>query len=379
MVEIPFNIPHCTGKEMLYINDVIARKRFIGDGDYGKKCEKWLKKTTGSRRAFLAPSGTAALDMMLLLADIGPGDEVILPSYTFSSTANAVVLRGATPVFIDVRPESANMDVETVQMALTPRTRAILPVHYAGNACDMDAIMAVAKEHDLLVLEDAAQCMLSYYDGHHLGSIGNMGILSFHGTKNVHCGEGGALLVNDGRFEERACIVREKGTDRSKFLKGEVDKYTWVDVGSSYLVNEISAAFLWAQLQEASMLTEHRVALWNTYHDALRPFEEARIVRRPVIGEKNRHNAHIYPLFFRTEEARDFAMNAMKQRGVQCLAHYMPLHSSRAGQRFACSVPGKLPVSDIIARTMMRLPLYEGLDVQDVIVPLRHILGEMAP
>lgn len=367
---IPFNIPYCTGKEMEYMRDVLAGGRFVGGGVYSKRCAAWIERTAGCAKAILVPSGTAALDMMLLLADLHPGDEVILPSFTFSSTANAVVLRGGVPVFVDIRPDTLNMDEGAIEAAITSRTKAILPVHYAGAACEMDAIGAIAERHGLLVLEDAAQCILSYWKGRHLGTLGAMGALSFHETKNVQCGEGGALLVNDPRFLARAEIVMEKGTDRSRFLKGEVDKYTWVDVGSSYLVNEMTAAFLLAQLEDAASIVGRRVALWEAYDAALEPFERKGRVRRPVVLNGARHNAHVYPLLFGTPEDRDSTMAELKAKGLQCLAHYLPLHSSTAGRRFGRSVPECLPVSERIARTMLRLPLYMGLDVDEAIAVL---------
>ncbi len=376
-MKIPFNKPYVTGREMEYIRTVVEYGRFAGNGDFSQKCARRLEEITGSRKAILVPSGTAALEMMMVLAGIGPGDEVIMPSFTFSSTANAVVLRGATPVFIDIRPDTLNMDETLVEAAITPRTRAILPVHYAGVGCEMDTIMSIAEKHGLLVLEDSAQCILSYYKNRHLGSLGQMGAVSFHVTKNIHCGEGGALLINDPAFNERAEIVMEKGTDRSKFFHGEIDKYTWVDVGSSYLVNEISAAFLWAQLEEAEIIIERRRELWNRYHEALVPLETAGLLRCPIVPDECApHNAHIYYILLNTPQSRDELMADFKTRGILAVFHYIPLDTALAGR--ACSpTSSPLPVTADLSARLLRLPLFVGLETEPVIEALQLSLEQM--
>lgn len=368
-MKIPFNKPYVTGREMEYIRTVVENGRFAGNGELSQKCARRLEEITGCKKAILVPSGTAALEMMMVLAGIGPGDEVIMPSFTFSSTANAVVLRGATPVFIDIRPDTLNMDETLLEAAITPRTRAILPVHYAGVGCEMDTIMSIAKKHGLLVLEDAAQCILSYYKNRHLGSLGQMGALSFHETKNIHCGEGGALLINDPAFVERAEIVMEKGTDRSKFFRGEIDKYTWVDVGSSYLVNEITAAFLWAQLEEAENIIARRRELWNRYHEALVPLETAGLLKRPKVPEECAPNAHIYYILLNTPQARDELMADLRSRGILAVFHYIPLDTALAGR--ACSpTSSPLPETADLSARLLRLPLFVGLEVDPVVKAL---------
>ena len=372
MMDIPFNRPYLTGREMDYISSVLGGRRFAGDGAFSKKCARWLEERTGCRKAILVPSGTAALEMMMILAGIGPGDEVILPSFTFSSTANAVALRGAVPVFVDIRPDTLNMDETKVEAAVTARTRAIVPVHYAGVACHMDAISAIAHRHGLLVLEDAAQGILASYRGRPLGTLGHMGALSFHETKNVQCGEGGALLIGDPSFAERAEIVMEKGTDRSRFLRGQVDKYTWVDLGSSFLMNEITAAFLFAQLEAADAIVGRRLELWEAYHSELEGAERAGILRRPVVPPECGHNAHIYYILFPDGERRDAAAAFLRKEDVQTASHYIPLESSRAGRHFGRSVPGSLAVSESCSSRLLRLPLFPELeDVRKVTALLR--------
>lgn len=359
---IPFNRPGVTGKEIDYIRQVIESGRFAGNGDFSGRCARWLEEKTGCRRAVLTPSGTAALEMMMILANIGPGDEVIMPSFTFSSTANSVVLRGAAPVFIDIRPDTLNMDENLIEAAITPKTKAILPVHYAGGGCEMDTVMTIADRHGLLVLEDAAQCILSRYKGHHLGSIGQMGILSFHETKNIHCGEGGALLINDPAFVERAEIVMEKGTDRSRFFRGQIDKYTWVDVGSSYLINEMTAAFLWAQLEDAETIIAGRRKTWLEYHNDLAPLEEKGFLKRPVAMDGNPGNAHIYYVLLPDARTRDELIRFLKSRGIMAVFHYVPLHSAP----FGASVT-KLKDTDDISGRLVRLPLFIGVNGTEVI------------
>ncbi|HSF42651.1 MAG TPA: dTDP-4-amino-4,6-dideoxygalactose transaminase, partial [Thermoanaerobaculia bacterium] len=342
---VSFNRPFATGREHRYIQEAIDGLRLSGNGRFTRLCQSWLEERTGSCKALLTHSCTAALEMAAILADIGPGDEVILPSYTFVSSANAFVLRGGVPVFVDVRPDTMNLDETKIEAAITGRTRAIVPVHYAGVGCDMDAIGEIARRHGLLVIEDAAQGLMSTFRGRPLGGIGHMAAFSFHETKNVICGEGGALLVNDPRFVERAEIVWEKGTDRSRFFRGEVDKYSWVDVGSSFLPSEIEAAFLWAQLEEADAITRARRDLWDAYHEAFAALEAERRVRRPVIPPEHRHNAHLYYLLTEDLEARTRLIAGLKERGIQALFHYVPLHSSPAGRRYGRTA-GDLPNTD---------------------------------
>lgn len=372
-MKIPFNKPYITGREIKYIQNVIESDRFAGNGEFSRRCAKWLEDTTGCRKAVLVPSGTAALEMMMVLAGIGPGDEVIMPSFTFSSTANAIVLRGATPVFIDIRSDTLNLDEKLIEAAITPHTKAILPVHYAGVGCEMDTITDIAKKHDLLVLEDAAQGILSYYKGKHLGSIGEMGILSFHETKNIHCGEGGALLINDPSLVERAEIVMEKGTNRSKFFRGEIDKYTWVDIGSSFLINEVTAAFLWAQFEEAESIVEKRLSAWNAYYSFFEQFETNGFFRRPQIPKEAHHNAHIFYILLKSCEERNRVMTSLNSSGVNTVFHYIPLDSAAAGVRFGRSDSkcDGLPVTKKISPRLLRLPLWPGVPVEQVASQLR--------
>ncbi len=358
---IPFNKPYMTGKELYYITQAHANGHLSGDGPFTKRCNAWLEAQTGTRKAMLTHSGTAALEMAAILADIQPGDEVIMPSFTFVSTANAVVLRGGVPVFVDIRPDTLNLDEGQIEAAITPRTKAILPVHYAGVGCAMETIMAIAARHNLIVIEDAAHGILARYGGRELGAIGHLGCLSFHETKNVISGEGGALLVNDERFVQRAEIIREKGTNRSAFFRGEVDKYTWVDLGSSYLPNELTAAFLWAQMEEARSITERRLAIWQTYHDAFAGLEAAGLIRRPVIPEGVIHNAHMYYLLLPDLETRTAFIAGLKAAGIHAVFHYVPLHSAPAGRRFSRAC-GKLPVTTEISERLVRLPLWIGVE-----------------
>ncbi|NCC40949.1 MAG: dTDP-4-amino-4,6-dideoxygalactose transaminase [Gammaproteobacteria bacterium] len=358
---IPFNKPHLGGKELWNIAQAHAKGQMAGDGSFTKQCQVWLEQRTGCRKALLTHSCTAALEMAAILADIQPGDEVIMPSYTFVSTANAFVLRGAVPVFVDIRPDTLNLDERLIEAAITPRTRAIVPVHYGGVGCDMEAILAIAERHGLLVIEDAAQAVMATHDGRPLGAIGHLGTLSFHETKNIISGEGGALLINDLALAERAEIIRDKGTNRSQFFRGQVDKYTWVDIGSSYLPGEIIAAFLWAQMEEADAITARRLALWERYHAAFEPLERAGRLRRPVIPEGCGHNAHLYYLLLRDLYDRTAFIQAMKAEGIHCVFHYVPLHSAPAGQRVGRAVNG-LPVTTDLADRLVRLPLWLGLE-----------------
>ncbi len=359
-MRITFNRPYLTGREAQYIAQAHANLQLASGGEFSGRCNAWLKGHTGCAKSFITHSCTAALEMAAVLADIGPGDEVIMPSYTFASTANAFVLRGATPVFVDIRPDTLNLDERRIEQAITPRTRAIVPVHYAGVACEMDAIMDIAARNGLLVIEDAAHCTMVSYKGRALGSIGQLGCLSFHETKNIISGEGGALLVNDERFVERAEIVGEKGTNRSQFLRGHVDKYTWIDVGSSYLASELTAAFLWAQMEQAETITSRRLAIWERYHAAFAEPETQGLVRRPVLAGHG-HNAHMYYLLPPSAAARDRIIEGLAQKDISAVFHYVPLHSSPAGRRFG-RMHGDLTVTDDVAARLVRLPLWIGVE-----------------
>lgn len=358
---VPFNTPYMTGKEISYIGDAHANNMLAGDGPFTKQCHKWLEKNTLTCKALLTHSCTAALEMAALLLDIRPGDEVIMPSYTFVSTANAFVLRGGVPVFVDIRADTLNIDERLIEPAITPKTRAIVPVHYAGVACEMDTIMDIARRYGLSVVEDAAQGVMSTYKGRALGSIGDFGCYSFHETKNVISGEGGALLINNSKYVERAEIIREKGTNRSQFFRGQVDKYTWVDAGSSYLPGEIVAAFLWAQLQEADSITSKRMSVWTSYHEAFADLEAQGCLSRPKLMDGCQHNAHMYYLLLSNLEERTSFIAAMKEQHVHCVFHYVPLHSATYGIQAGRSV-GMLPLTVNLSDRLVRLPLWVGLD-----------------
>jgi dTDP-4-amino-4,6-dideoxygalactose transaminase len=365
MNRIPFNIPYMTGKELAYIAEAHDNNTLAGDGPFTKRCHKRLEDLTGATNALLTHSCTASLEMAAILADIRSGDEVVMPSYTFVSTANAFVLRGGVPVFVDIRPDTLNIDEARIEAAITPRTKAIVPVHYAGVGCEMDAIMEIAQRHNLLVIEDAAQGILSTYRGRPLGSIGHLGCLSFHETKNIISGEGGALLVNDDRFSERAEIVREKGTNRSQFFRGQLDKYTWVDIGSSYLPGEVIAAFLWAQMEEAQSITQRRLDIWNAYHAALEPLEKAGKLRRPNIPDGCQHNAHMYYVLLESLEKRTSLIEQLKGLDINAVFHYVPLHSSPAGKKYA-RVHGNLINTEILSDQLLRLPLWVGMQREHI-------------
>jgi dTDP-4-amino-4,6-dideoxygalactose transaminase len=358
---IPFNKPYMTGRELDYIAQAHTNGHLSGDGPFTKRCHGWLEQRTGCRKALLTHSCTAALEMAAILLDLQPGDEVIMPSFTFVSTANAFVLRGAVPVFVDIREDTLNLDERLVEAAITSRTRAICVVHYAGVGCDMDAIMAIAKKHDLFVVEDAAQGILSTYKGRPLGSIGHLAALSFHETKNVISGEGGALLINDERFVERAEVVREKGTNRSKFFRGQIDKYTWVDIGSSFLPGEIVAAFLAAQLEEADAITARRLAIWNQYARWAAPMQTQGYIRAPIIAADCRHNAHMFYLLLPSLELRSSFIGQLKEHDINSVFHYLPLHLSPAGRRYG-RADGDLPVTSDVSDRLVRLPLWIGLE-----------------
>ena len=359
-MKIPFNKPYMTGRELWYIAQAHTNGHLAGDGEFTKKCHAWLEARAGSPKALLTHSCTAALEMAALLLDIEPGDEVIMPSYTFVSTANAFVLRGGVPVFVDIREDTLNLDERLIEAAITSRTKALVPVHYAGVACEMDAIMDIARHHGLKVVEDAAQGVMASYKGRALGSIGELGTFSFHETKNVISGEGGALLVNDPQLALRAEIIREKGTDRSRFFRGEVDKYTWQEVGSSYLPGELTAAFLWAQLEEAQAITARRMASWKYYHTALVQLEAKGLLRRPVIPEGCEHNAHMYYVLLAPEVDRQAVLSEFKRNEIYSVFHYVPLHSSPAGRRYG-RVHGTMDVTNRQSERLIRLPLWVGL------------------
>lgn len=358
---IPFNKPYMTGRELEYISQAHAAGHLSGDGPFTKRCHARLEEMTGSSVALLTQSCTAALEMAAILAELTPGDEVIMPSFTFVSTANAFVLRGAIPVFVDIRADTLNIDEAQIEAAITLKTKAICVVHYAGVACEMDAIMAIATKYGLIVIEDAAQAISSTYKGRPLGGIGALGALSFHETKNVISGEGGALLVNDDSYAARAEIIREKGTNRSGFFRGQVDKYTWVDIGSSYLPSEIIAAFLAAQLEQVDHIYARRMSIWDRYHAWAEPYERQGVLRRPIVPEHCTHNAHMYYLLLPSLEARTDFIAALKQRGVGAVFHYIPLHSSPAGQRYT-RAHGTLAVTNDISERLVRMPLWIGLE-----------------
>lgn len=357
---INFNVPPFIGTEMDYIKKAVENKKICGDGEFTKKCNAWLEKKTGTAKALLTTSCTHATEMAALLCDIKEGDEVIMPSYTFVSTADAFVLRGATVVFVDIDPKTMNIDANLIEDAITEKTKAIVPVHYAGVSCDMDRIMEIAKRHNLIVIEDAAQGIMSTYHGKSLGTIGDYGCYSFHETKNYSMGEGGALLIRDSEYNEKAEILREKGTNRSKFFRGQVDKYTWVDYGSSYLPSELNAAYLWAQLQQADEINEDRMRSWNRYYKALKPLENAGKLELQKIPEGCVHNAHMFYVKLKNLEERTAFIAGMRERGVQCVFHYIPLHSAPAGKKF-----GRFEGIDCFttkeSERLCRLPLYYGL------------------
>lgn len=362
MEKILFNRAPFLGTEFKYIQDAIKSAHISGDGKYTKLCNEILEKRTGTQKALLVHSGTAALEMAALLSDIKPGDEVICPSYTFVSTANAFVLRGAKIVFVDIRDDTLNLDESKIQDAITPKTRAIAPVHYAGVGCEMDKIMEIAREHNLRVVEDAAQAVGSFYKGRALGAIGDLGCFSFHETKNISSGEGGAILVNRPELVEPAEIIREKGTNRSRFFRGQVDKYTWVDVGSSYLPGDMSAAYLYPQLLKMDDINANRMRTWKIYNDNFVQYKS--VVRTPFIPAHCTHNAHMYYLRFPDLSMRSAFIRHMKDNDIMCVFHYVPLHSSPAGQKFG-RVAGDMSVTDRVGDTLVRLPLYYNMAKSD--------------
>lgn len=362
---IYFNEPPFVGTELAYVRQAIDNKKICGDGEFTKKCNKWIEEKTGSQKVLLTTSGTAALEMAALLCDFQPGDEVILPSYTFSSTATAFVLAGATLVFVDIRPDTMNIDEKKIEDAITDKTKAICVVHYAGVACEMDAIMDIAEKHDLMVVEDAAQGVMSSYKGKALGTIGDFGCFSFHETKNYSMGEGGALLIRDSAFNEKAEILREKGTNRSKFFRGQVDKYTWVDYGSSYLPSDLNAAYLWAQLEQADRINNDRLATWKRYNEAFADLEEHGLLELPTIPDSIVHNAHMYYIKLKDLDERQAMIAHLKEHNILSVFHYIPLHSAPAGEKFG-RFHGEDGFTTKESERLLRLPMFFGLAPADV-------------
>ena len=364
-MRINFNVPPFTGREITYIKQAVDAQKICGDGQFTAKCNKWIEDKTGCEKALLTTSCTHATELAALLANIGPGDEVIMPSYTFVSTADAFVLRGATPVFVDIRPDTMNIDETLIEDAITERTKAIVPVHYAGVGCEMDVIMDIARRHNLMVIEDAAQGIMSTYKGQALGAIGDMGCFSFHETKNFSMGEGGALLMKGSRFIEDAEIFREKGTDRSKFFRGQVDKYRWVNYGSSYLPSDMNAAYLWAQLELADEITKARMDRWNQYDALLRDMAEKGLIEQPFVPDYCTHNAHMYYIKVRDLEQRSDFINFMKSKDVLTVFHYVPLHTAPAGLKYG-RFHGEDNFTTRESDRLVRLPMYYALTEDDV-------------
>jgi dTDP-4-amino-4,6-dideoxygalactose transaminase len=365
LTHIPFNKPLAHGAELDAIGDAIANAHLSADGPYSTRCRELLREQTGAAEVMLTHSCTAALEVSALLAGVGPGDEVIMPSFTFVTTASAFALRGARPVFVDIRPDTLNVDPDLIAAAISEETKAIVPVHYAGIACEMEPILELAADRGIPVIEDAAQGLMSSWRSQALGAIGELGAISFHETKNVTCGEGGALLINDPELIEKAQIIRDKGTNRASFMAGEAERYTWVDLGSSYGLSDLNAAFLWEQLLRAREVTDSRLTTWNTYHSAFEELEERGVVRRPVVPDDATHNAHLYYLLVDSPELRTDLLARMNEAGVNSVFHYVPLHSSPAGRRFA-RVDGEMTHTDDLAARLVRLPLWAGMDEQTV-------------
>ena len=361
---INFNVPPYVGNELTYIKEAVDSYKICGDGQFTKKCNAWLEEKFNAQKALLTTSGSTALDMALLLCDLKPGDEVILPSYTFSSTANAPVLAGAKLVFVDIRPDTMNIDEKKIEAAITKKTKVIIAVHYAGVSCEMDTILDIARRHNLMVIEDAAQGVMSTYKGKALGTMGDFGCYSFHETKNYSMGEGGALVINNPAYNEKAEILREKGTNRAKFFRGQVDKYTWVDFGDSYLPSELNAAYLWAQLEVADEINDNRLATWNAYYEAFKPLEEKGYIELPTIPVGCVHNAHMFYIKLKDLEARTDFIEALKKDGVNCVFHYIPLHSAPAGHKFG-RFDGEDEYTTKESERLVRLPLYYNLTLED--------------
>ena len=366
---VDFNVPPCVGNEIEYVKQAIESHKICGDGQFTKKCHQWMEDRFNAQKVLLTTSGTTALDMAMLLCDLQPGDEVILPSYTFSSTATSAVLAGAKLVFVDVRPDTMNIDENKIEDAITDRTKVIIAMHYAGVACEMDTIMDIAKRHNLIVVEDAAQGEMSKYKGKYLGTIGTFGCYSFHETKNYSMGEGGALVINDPEYNERAEILREKGTNRAKFFRGQVDKYTWVDFGDSYLPSELNAAYLWAQLLNADEINDNRIATWNRYYQGLQTMAKEGKFEIPTVPEECEHNAHMFYLKCKDLKERSEFIKFMKEKELYCVFHYIPLHSAPAGEKFG-RFDGEDEFTTKESERLVRLPMYYGLleDQVDLVV-----------
>ena len=366
---VDFNVPPCVGNEIEYVKQAIESHKICGDGQFTKKCHQWMEDRFNAQKVLLTTSGTTALDMAMLLCDLQPGDEVILPSYTFSSTATSAVLAGAKLVFVDVRPDTMNIDENKIEDAITDRTKVIIAMHYAGVACEMDTIMDIAKRHNLIVVEDAAQGVMSKYKGKYLGTIGTFGCYSFHETKNYSMGEGGALVINDPEYNERAEILREKGTNRAKFFRGQVDKYTWVDFGDSYLPSELNAAYLWAQLFNADEINDNRIATWNRYYQGLQTMAKEGKFEIPTVPEECEHNAHMFYLKCKDLKERSEFIKFMKEKELYCVFHYIPLHSAPAGEKFG-RFDGEDEFTTKESERLVRLPMYYGLleDQVDLVV-----------
>ena len=371
-MKIPFNKPFIVGKELYNITQAVVESHLSGDGPFTRRCHKWLEERLGCEKALLTHSCTGALEMAAMLCGIGPGDEIVMPSYTFVSTANAFVMRGGMPVFVDIREDTLNIDETLIERAITPRTKAIVPVHYAGVACTMDEIMKIAEQHGLFVVEDAAQALLSTYNKRHLGTIGHFGCLSFHETKNIISGEGGALLINDKKFVEQAEIMWEKGTNRKQFFRGEVDKYTWVDIGSSFLPSELVGAFLYAQLEQAEKIMDARTRIFKQYTRLLRPLEEKGAIRLPAAESGNNSNGHIFYIITRSLEERGRLIDYLKQNGIWAVFHYVPLHSSPAGIKYGRTA-GTMRVTDDLSDRVLRLPVYYEMREEDVEMVAEHV------
>lgn len=371
-IRIPFSRPALFGNEEIYIKEAITHHQLAGDGPFTKKCQTWLESLTGTKKAFLTTSGTHALEMVALLMDIKERDEIIMPSYTFSSTANAFALRGAHIVFVDIRPDTMNIDEKLIEPAITKRTKAIVPVHYAGVGCEMASIMEIAHRHDLFVVEDAAQGMMSTYAGSFLGTIGHFGAYSFHETKNYTCGEGGVALINKVDHIERAEIIREKGTNRSQFFRGETDKYTWQDVGSSWLPSELNAAFLFAQIEMAEEVNRDRLKIWSLYKNELHDLQEKGCVELPCIPDECRHNAHIFHIKTRNLDERTLLIDYLRTEGIYAVFHYVPLHASKAGRQFG-SFCGEDKFTTKESERLLRLPLYYKMSEADTLFVCQKI------
>lgn len=363
---INFNVPPFIGKEFEYMKEAVNNHKICGDGPFTKKCDAWMEKRFGTPKALLTTSGSSALDMAALLCNINPGDEVILPSFTFSSTANSFVLAGAKLVFVDIRPDTMNIDETKIEDAITGKTKVICPVHYAGIACEMDTIMSIAQKYNLMVVEDAAQGVMSTYKGKALGTIGDFGCYSFHETKNYSAGEGGAILINNSEYIEKAEILREKGTNRAQFYRGQVAKYNWVDFGDSYLQSDLNAAYLWAQLEMADEINENRLATWNSYYKAFKPLERMGVVELPKVPNGCEHNAHMFYLKMKNLETRQAYIKFMRENDIGCVFHYVPLHSAPAGLKFGRFV-GEDRYTTSESDRLVRLPMYYNLAKDDLL------------